>query len=456
MDIQSESMNTGKFPIKILILLSIFFTVACMHQTDLKSDADIALLEQIDRVSPTGDYHHYVLPNEDDYANIPQDPKNAVTGAKKALGQYLFHETGIALLPNKPEGMLTYSCASCHIASAGFKPGRFQGIADGGVGFGYLGDTRELSPYYDETEIDAQGIRPLSVLNVAYVTNTTWSGQFGSFAINEGTEDVWDNFEETKVNHLGLSGIEAQNIEGLDLHRMLVNRDIVENLGYKSLFDLAFPEYDEDERYSNLTASFAISAYIRTLITNKAPFQEYLKGDYQALTAEEVNGAMLFFGDAGCYRCHSNPALGSSTFHAIGVNDLHALGALNTSADDKKNLGRGGFTGKEEDLYKFKVPQLYNLEGTPHYFHGSSKKSIKDVVEYFNNAIPENEIVPESQISDFFTPLYLSEQEVEDLTAFLTHALNDPFVERYQPPYLLSENCFPNNDEQSNIDTNCE
>ncbi len=439
-----------------LTIFSVCIIASCMHEPRIDPNTDLDLLDQIARVSPTGSYEHYILPDEFDYDNIPQDPKNPLSGAKKALGQYLFHETGIALNANKPIGIGTYSCASCHVAEAGFRPGRFQGIADGGVGFGTLGDTRELSPFYDETEIDAQGIRPLSVLNTAFVSNTLWNGQFGSFGVNEGTEDVWDNAEDTKVNHLGLFGIEAQNIEGFKLHRMHVDEAVADSLGYTSLFNLAFPEVPKEERYNNFTASLAVSAYLRTLITNKAPFQEYLKGDQSAMTESEVNGAKLFFGNAGCYRCHSNPALGSETFHALGVKDLHEMGALNTSEEDKKQLGRGGFTGLAEDLYKFKVPQLYNLAGTPFYFHGSSKTSIRDVVEYFNNAIPENTLVPQEQISPNFRPLLLTEQEMDDLTQFLEVSLNDPFVDRYKPPYVLSNNCFPNNDEQSNIDTNCE
>ena len=99
---------------------------------------------------------------------------------------------------------------------------------------------------------------------------------------------------------------------------------------------------------------------------------------------------MLFFGKANCSNCHSEPNLGSPRFFALGVNDMHMIPSFNRNPADKKNLGRGGFTLNEEDMFKFKVPQLYNLKGTPFYFHGSSKRSIKQVVEYFNLAIPEN------------------------------------------------------------------
>lgn len=443
--------------IKLFLLVVVAASIlACEHMVDPNtSGLDYNLRALISEASETGDVDHFILPENGDYDAIPQDPRNNITGVKRALGEFLFHETGIALTAEKPEGLETYSCASCHIAEAGFRPGAFQGIADGGEGFGVNGEHRSLSPFYDQTEIDAQGIRPISVLNVAYVPNTFWNGQFGAGAANIGTEDVWDDEENTKVNHLGYTGIESQNIEGLDLHRMLVTEEIAEDLGYKPLFDQAFPEFSSEERYSNLTASLAISAYLRTLLANRAPFQDWLKGNLNAMTVQEKNGASLFFGKAGCVRCHSNPALGSLTFHALGVNDLFMRGALNTSPTDKKNLGRGGFTKRPEDLYKFKVPQLYNLLGTPFYFHGSSKESIKDVVKYFNDAIPENESVPNQQISEYFTPLLLDDEEVDAITAFLSNGLRDPYLERYVPPEIKSGNCFPNNDPVSNQETGC-
>jgi cytochrome c peroxidase len=95
-----------------------------------------------------------------------------------------------------------------------------QGVADGGMGFGDNGEYRVLNPDYNEPDIDAQGARPLTVLNVAYVTNTFWNGQFGAGYVNTGTEALWNEEDGTANNALGLEAIEAQKIEGLDVHRM--------------------------------------------------------------------------------------------------------------------------------------------------------------------------------------------------------------------------------------------
>lgn len=126
-----------------------------------------------------------------------------------------------------------------------------------------------------------------------------------------------------------------------------------------------------------------------------------------------------------------------------------------TGPSDKRNFGRGGFTGLPEDMYKFKVPQLYNLKNTGFYFHGASKQSLREVVEYFNNGIPENPDVPAGQIAAQFRPLGLTGQEMTDLVEFLENGLYDPNLERYAPVQTLSGNCFPNNDPLSRVETGC-
>jgi len=423
-------------------------------QDRLENPIDAQLEQALNAASDNKGLGYYTLPDAEDLAAIPQDPANPLTPEKVQLGKMLFFETGLALEPSQELGKGTWSCASCHIPSAGFMPGRMQGIADGGVGFGKNGEGRLKYPSYEDTEIDAQGARPLSMLNVAYVTNSSWSGQFGAHGVNEGTEYAWEGVRH--VNHLGYSGLESQNIEGLDLHRMVVNKEVMDEFGYTEYFDKAFSDFPEEERYSKVTTSFALSAYLRTLLTTDSPWQQYLKGDQAAMTQPEKDGALLFFGKARCYSCHTGPALNSMRFYALGVNDLCDVGGLATSIDDERNLGRGGFTGKAEDMHKFKVPQLYNLQDSPFYFHGSSKNTLEEVVEYFNLGEPENARVPEEQFPPYFRPLNLSDEEVSNITSFLETALRDPNLERYAPHFVLSGNCMPNNDVLSKAELGCE
>ncbi len=443
---------------KILIFgLFLCLVLACTKdQMPLLIELDNQLRQNIEATSPDGTTDFYILPDEDDYANIPQDPKNPLTAAKVELGKLFFYETGLAQDALKNSGLGTYSCATCHIPEAGFRPGAAQGVADGGEGFGINGEKRRKNTEYEESELDVQSARPLNLLNVAYVTNTFWNGQFGATGVNIGTEERWDDIHATELNHLGFEGLETQNMEGLIVHRIQINKQLLEELGYLELYDEAFGDIPEEERYTQNTASLAFSAYLRTLMSNRAPFQDWLKGDLGALPYKQKKGAILFFGKAQCYQCHYNQNLGSLEFHALGVKDMWEQPSFDTSPDDRRNLGRYGFTKNPEDLYAFKVPGIYNMGDTPFYFHGASVTSLEDLVEYKNLAVSENNNVTNSMLSDKFKALYLTDEEKEHLVEFLELGLRDPDLTRYKPESLPSGLCFPNNDPKSRVDLGCD
>lgn len=441
-------------------VFSFFLTAAisCKHEPLSEEGLNKELLESMGRYAPGGSYKYFILPESFDLHHLPnQDPKNPVTEAKVELGRMLFFETGIGLDAKKTVSVGTYSCSSCHIPAVGFTAGRVQGIADGAIGFGAHGEGRIKNPSYLGDEVDAQGARPLPMLNLTYVTNALWAGSFGSRGVNIGTESVWNQDTLLAINNNILEGLEANNHRALIVHRQQVNKSVTDKLGYTAMFDAAFPEIPVSERYNRQTAGNAIAAYQRTILTNQAPFQKWLKGDQTAITGDQKKGAILFFGKAGCVNCHRSPSLNNMLFQAIGVKDLYQnrFETFVTNASDKRNLGRGGFTLRDEDKYKFKVPQLYNLKKFGFYFHGASKTSLHDVVVYFNLGIPENPNVPYSRISSYFHPLGLNATEVDQLTDFIENALYDPNLERYTPNLVMSGNCFPNNDIMSKTDMNC-
>ena len=447
-------MNTR---LSATVIVFAFLFISCSKDvTQQESYRDAKLTRTIEQIAENNSLSYYVLPSETDYTNIPQDPKNPLTAEKVELGKMLFYETGFGADAKFAQGMGTYACVSCHIPAAGFRPGSAQGIADGGSGFGLNGEKRVKLSGYKEEDMDVQSASPLSLINVAYVTNTFWNGQFGSKGVNVGTEDVWPLLHETDLNNMGFEGIETQNFEGLRAHRYKVDENIIDELGYRDMFDTGLPELSSEDRYSLFGASLALSAYIRTILANKAPFQSWLKGDSDAMTLAEKNGALVFFGKARCTNCHYRPNLGSLEFHALGAKDMYQRPSYNAFADDRRNLGRGGFTLREEDNFKFKVPQLYNLSDSHFFFHGSSKNTLAEVIDYKIEATSENPNVPNQVLSDKFKAIDITAKEKQDLILFLSNALRDPELERYQPDALLSGNCFPNNDYQSRLDLGCE
>ena len=451
-------MNTTRSLLALLLGVTLFAN-AC-KQDDPVTPHDEELNQLLEASSPGNQGKAYFLmPESNDYSRIPQDPKNPITAYKVSLGKMLFHETAIGSDPKHPEGKGTYSCASCHHAEAGFQAGIAQGLGDGGTGFGTAGEGRVKNTLYLDSEVDVQPIRTPSAMNGAYQQVQLWNGQFGATGLNQGTESNWTVGTPKEKNVLGFEGLETQAIAGQGVHRLVINKDWVKsNQAYKFLFDLAFPDVPESERYNAVNGGLAIAAYERTIFANQAPWQKWLKGDSDAMTTQEKEGAALFFGKAECGTCHTGPALNSMAFYCIGLDDLKngTYGAVNVNVADVTHKGRGGFTGNDNELFQFKVPQLYNLVDAKFYGHGSSLTSVREMIEYKNRALPQNSSVAANRMAKEFHALNLSTEEIDALTVFLEKSLYDPNLKRYVPQSLPSGFCFPNNDTQSRIDRGCQ
>lgn len=450
---------------KQLIMMAFAATAALAsckkpHTQDITADDvdyDAILKETLNDLAGAEGLDYFKLPESDDYNSIPQDPLNPITSYKVELGRMLFHETGIAMNPKlEDQGFGTYSCASCHHAQGGFQANRQQGVGEGGVGFGMAGEGRTFHPMYPVDSLDLQPIRTPSAMNGAYQIVTLWNGQFGATGPNTGTEDLWPMGTPIWNNQFGHEGLETQAIAGLSVHRLTMDSEVCETYDfYHDMFDIAFSDWPEENRYTKRTAGLAIAAYERTLLSNQAPFQEWLRGDELAMSDAQKRGANLFFGDAGCASCHNGPALNDMNFYALGMPDLDGPGVYAGAGAEGANKGRGGFTGEDADMYKFKTPQLYNLKDSPFYGHGGTFNSVREVIEYKNNAVAANSNVPASQLSEAFVPLNLTDQEITDLVDFIENGLYDPNLMRYVPSDLPSGQCFPNNDAVSQVDQGC-
>lgn len=413
-----------------------------------------------------------ILPDSGDFASIPQDPKNPLTAEKVLLGQMLFHETQISTAGQNGELNGTWSCASCHHAAAGFRSGVAQGIGEGGMGFGIAGEGRVMMEGFEEDAVDlthdpdVQPFTAPSILNTAYQEVMLWNGQFGLMdggVVNNNvhTARLATPGTPKAENVRRMAGLEIQAIAGMGEHRLKTtdNSVLQVNPEYVAMFEAAYPEGSSDVLEDS---GKAIAAYERTVLANQAPFQQWLRGDESALTEDEIAGATLFFGKAGCVSCHTGPGLSSQVgateqemFMALGFADFDFLDPrISGDITENESRARGALTADEDNDYKFKVPQLYNLKDTNIFGHGASFSSVRDVVEYKNLAQPQK-VLPTGQLDPRFIPLGLTEEEIDHLVLFLENALYDPNLFRYVPDALPTGACFPVADEQSKLDLNC-
>ena len=440
-------MNKG-VPGFLLIVLLAFS--ACQPTTAVDEAADHAQLdadlEALITINGQRRLENFMLPDSDDLAAIPQDPRNRLTAEKVTLGKLLFHEPALSGATLHEENRGSFSCATCHHAAAGFEAGAARSIAEGGSGWGTRGEARRPDPNTPRGDVDSPPLKSQTILNKAYQRLLMFSGAAGTGGDNSGLEERWPFHPDAAANHLGYLGMESQAIGALGKHRMFnaisVDQLIQTHTTYEGLWQSVWGNDPVTAERVGLT----IAAYERTVFANRAPFQRWLRGESGAMTLAEKRGAVVFFSQRSkCTDCHTGPALSSMAFYALGMPDMPGV---------PPDPGRGGLTGEEGDRFTYKVPQLYNLVDAGFMGHGSSFRSIREVVDYYAHAVPAVNLPP-GRVTEQFQRLALTDQEIEDLIVFLESALNDPDLLRYQPESVPSGGCIPANDPVARRDLGC-
>ena len=121
----------------------------------------------------------------------------------------------------------------------------------------------------------------------------------------------------------------------------------------------------------------AIAEFMRSLITPNSRFDQWLRGNTEAINEQEKEGYALFK-RYGCVSCHQGAAVGGNMFQVFGViNDYFRKRGNITDAD----LGRFNVTGNEVDKHAFKVPSLRMAAHTAPYLHDGSAKTLRDAVD---------------------------------------------------------------------------
>ncbi|WP_022961076.1 cytochrome-c peroxidase [Halopseudomonas pelagia] len=160
----------------------------------------------------------------------------------------------------------------------------------------------------------------------------------------------------------------------------------------------------------------AIAAFEETLVTPNSRFDQWLKGDDEALTQAELEGYQTFK-NIGCTACHNGPAVGGTSFQRMGVVEPYIT--------DNPAEGRVAVTGKDADRFSFKVPTLRNVELTYPYFHDGAYWKLEEAVDLMARLQLGRE---------------LEKQDIDNMTAFLKTLTGD------QPDFSIPQLPPSNND----------
>ena len=161
--------------------------------------------------------------------------------------------------------------------------------------------------------------------------------------------------------------------------------------------------------FSGENITDAIAEFEKTLITPDSPFDKWLRGDENALTAQQKKGYQLFK-DNKCATCHGGIILGGRSFEPLGLKKDFNFGEI-TAAD----IGRMNVTKEARDKLRQKVPGLRNVALTAPYFHRGDVPTLDGAVKLMLRYQVGKE---------------LPQEDVDDIVAFL-HSLNGVYT-----PYM--------------------
>lgn len=255
---------------------------------------------------------------------VGQVTDNVLTREKIALGTMLFFDPRLSA-----SGVI--SCNTCHNLGTGGDDN-----LPTSVGHGWQKGPRN-SP---------------TVLNAVYNTAQFWDGRA----------------EDLKAQAKGpiQAGVEMANTPDAVV---LTLKSMPEYVGR---FGRAFPGEVDPVTFDNMAR--AIEAFEATLVTPGAPFDAWLEGNDNALTADEKLGLDIFI-SKGCTACHTGVNIGGQAYYPFGL--IKRPGADILPPEDK---GRFQITKTASDEYVFRAGPLRNIALGAPYFHSGQVWDLEQAV----------------------------------------------------------------------------
>jgi cytochrome c peroxidase len=328
----------------------------------------------------------------------PAPTDNPSSPAKIELGKLLFFDTRMS-------GDASVACSTCH------EPDQGWGFSDD-ISRGYPG-----TKHWRNSQ---------TVVNSAYLGKLFWAGAAKSLEAQAPG---------------AAKGAVAGNGEA-DI--------LTARLAFIPEYRKRFREVFGDEWPLLRNAWRAMAAFERTLIANQTPFDRFMRGEKDALSEEAKRGLALFQGKANCIECHNGPLLTDQKYYNLGIPrsarweedglyqitfryEQYAKGVTEemyrTIKDDAGLYYR---TKMKRDMGKFRTAPLRYLAYTAPYMHNGNFFELSEVVEFYNEGGEQNEF--SANKTKLLKPLNLSDEEQEDLVAFLDSLSGDEI--KITPPKL--------------------
>lgn len=311
--------------------------------------------------APTADVNPRLLRRFQPLRSQIETPSNAITEAKTDLGRMLFFE------PRLSKDQKT-SCNTCH-ALANY------GVDGLPTSVGHRGQhgTRNSPTVYNAAGFFAQ----------------FWDGR---------AETVEEQAKGPILNPVEMALPSPE--QGVKVLSSIPE--------YRAAFGRAFPGEATPLTFDN--AARAIAAFERRL-TTPSRWDDYLRGNQNALTTPELEGLKVFT-NIGCMVCHTGEFVGGAMYQKVGIVEPWP---------EQRDQGRFTVTKQDTDRMMFKVPTLRNITKTAPYFHDGSVPTLDAAVR---------------RMGRYQLGLSLSDREVAAVVTWLGALTGELPAEYIKPPTL--------------------
>lgn len=350
------------------------------------------------------------------------------------------------------------TCAGCHSPTNGF--GDTQPIAIGIDNNGVVGPDRRGPRNQRRT--------PMAI-NAAFYPTLMWNSRF--HAVSGDPFDNSAGFVFPAPEGMSLSYLPqllvaqafippTERTEAAGFHfpgdnsaiRNEVLRRLNASANYRRLFARVFQHVKVGAPIIFDDFARAIAEFEFTQVYADAPIDRYARGVENAMTPAQKHGAVLFFGAAGCVRCHavsgkSNEMFSDFQQHVAGIPQI-APSSGNVVFDGpgtNEDFGLEQVSGNPADRYAFRTSPLRNVALQPAFMHDGAFVRLDDAIRYHLDAVrgaarystaalPADLRGPIGPIDPILArldaalrqPISLDDGEFADLVEFVRNGLLDP------------------------------
>src|SRR5215831_9345522 len=363
------------------------------------------------------------------------------------------------------------TCAGCHSPTNGF--GDTQPIAIGIDNNLIVGPARAGPRNQRRTPMMA---------NTAFFPTLMWNSRFHSLSGNPFDNSRGFEFPPPEARSLSyepqllvaqafIPPTERVEAAGFQFpgDNYAIRAEVIRRLNaapnYRQLFAKVSPAVKAGGPITYDDFARAIAEFEFTQVYANAPIDRYARGEAGALTASEKQGAVLFFGKAGCVSCHavsgkSNEMFSDFTQHVAGIPQV-APSFGNVTFDGpgaNEDFGLEQVTGNLADRYAFRTSPLRNVGLQPFFMHNGAFARLEDAVRFHLDAVRGAESYstshlpadlrgptgPSQPVLDRLdpalrNPVALTQGEFDALVDFLRNGLLDPSAKPERLRRLIPE-----------------